>query len=265
MNVIPMFCVVTYRQGARSGVVVRERCVGTLRCWNDETQLLSQHSYVDQSPLVARRLGFASLPLAVLAILIGSQSIGLLIAMHTDDSLPWTWSFQELSNDDLVNIAKWVALGVLFWLWYVMIALCMRSSRLRSCCSLSTVVIKIIVGVRLLSYATKRRAGMEARAAADVINDFGRDPIGEGKEERVSTHFLYDLLCLETVSHANPRHPQKYNRDLKTLLDNRRDDAAPVAETGERKSGDTGLDANGKKKRLALEEITRFTMVKRIW
>ncbi len=46
------------------------------------------------------------------------------------------------------------------------------------------------MGVRLLSYATKRRAGMEARAAADVINDFGRDPIGEGKEERVSTRFL---------------------------------------------------------------------------
>ena len=34
---------------------------------------------------------------------------------------------------------------------------------------------------------------------------------------------------------------------------------------GERKPGETGLDANGKKKRLALEEITRFTMVKRIW
>ena len=26
---------------------------------------------------------------------------------------------------------------------------------------------------------------MEEREAADVVNDFGRDPIGEGKEERV--------------------------------------------------------------------------------
>jgi len=26
---------------------------------------------------------------------------------------------------------------------------------------------------------------MEAREAADVVNDFGRDPIGEGKEEQV--------------------------------------------------------------------------------
>lgn len=49
----------------------------------------------------------------------------------------------------------------------------------------SLVVIKIIMGVHLLSYATRRRAGMEAREAADVINDFGREPIGEGKDEQV--------------------------------------------------------------------------------
>lgn len=52
----------------------------------------------------------------------------------------------------------------------------------------STLVIKIIMGVRLLSYATRRRAGMEARIAADVVNDFGRDPVGEGQDERVCTY-----------------------------------------------------------------------------
>lgn len=189
-----------------------------------------KHTYVDQSPLVARRLGFASVPLAVLAILIGSQTITLFLAMHSDDSSPWNWNFSEMSTNELVNIGKWVALAVLFWF--------------------CTLVIKIIIGVQLLSYATRRRAGMEARAAADVVNDFGRDPIGEGKEER------------------------EYNRDLKTILDNKRDDAVPVAEIGERKPGDGGgkVDGGGKggggdggKKRLELEEITRFTMVKRIW
>lgn len=55
-----------------------------------------------------------------------------------------------------------------------------------------------------------------------------------------------------------------YNRELKTLLDNKRDDASPVAEIGERKMGDGDKDG-GKRKRLPLEEITRFTMVKRIW
>lgn len=113
----------------------------------------------------------------------------------------------------------------------------------------SFVVIKIIMGVRLLGYATKRRAGMEQRKADDKINDFGRDPIGEGGEERV------------------------YNRELKTYLDNQADDATAVAEIGEnQKSGSKGENTGrgesgggGNKKRPDLEDITRFTMVKRIW
>ena len=143
-----------------------------------------QHSYVDQSPLVARRLGFASVPLAVLAILIGSQSVNLLISMHTDDSTPWTWNPSQLSNEDLINIAKWAAICALVWAWYVRPSATLFAAHLFSL--ISIVVVKIIMGVNLLSYATRRRAGMEARAAADVVNDFGRDPIGEGKEERVS-------------------------------------------------------------------------------
>ena len=57
---------------------------------------------------------------------------------------------------------------------------------------------------------------------------------------------------------------QKYNRDLKTILDNERDDAAPVAEIGEL-TEKARESAAGKKKRLPLEDITRYTMVKRIW
>ena len=90
---------------------------------------------------------------------------------------------------------------------------------------------------------------MEQRKADDKINDFGRDPIGEGGEERV------------------------YNRELKTYLDNQMDDATSVAEIGENgeKSGNKGErkggggDGGGGKKRPDLEDITRFTMVKRIW
>lgn len=50
------------------------------------------------------------------------------------------------------------------------------------------------MGVNLVSYATRRRLGMEAREAEDAINDFGRDPIGEGKEEQVC--FLYHLCVI---------------------------------------------------------------------
>ncbi|KII92363.1 hypothetical protein PLICRDRAFT_103879 [Plicaturopsis crispa FD-325 SS-3] len=176
-----------------------------------------KHTYVDQSPLVARRLGFASLPLAVMAVLIGSQSVGLMFALHSDASSPWT--VPALSNAEIVHYLKWATMGGLFWLCFV--------------------VIKVIMGVNLVSYATKRRAGMEAREAQDVINDFGRDPIGEGKEEQI------------------------YNRELKTLLDNRRDDASPTAEIGERQPNDS--KGGGGKKRVPLEDLTRFTMVKRIW
>jgi hypothetical protein len=48
------------------------------------------------------------------------------------------------------------------------------------------VVIKVMLGVNLVSYAIGRRAGMEAREKEDAVNDYGRDPIGEGREEQVS-------------------------------------------------------------------------------
>jgi hypothetical protein len=54
------------------------------------------------------------------------------------------------------------------------------------------------MGVYLVSYATRRRAGMEAREAEDMVNDFGRDPIGEGQEERVSHIFTFPI--------ADPQH-----------------------------------------------------------
>ena len=63
----------------------------------------------------------------------------------------------------------------------------------------SFLVIKIILGVHLLTYATRRRAGMEAREEADRVNDFGRDPIGEGKEEQVRRGRLLHLALSLTI------------------------------------------------------------------
>ncbi|KAK7472524.1 hypothetical protein VKT23_000639 [Stygiomarasmius scandens] len=182
-----------------------------------------KHTYVDQSPLVARRLGFASLPLAILAILIGSQSLNLLFSRPSDsfESGNGVWRAQsETELKELVRWATWVVMAVLFWLCFV--------------------VIKIIIGINLISYATRRRAGMEAREAEDAINDFGRDPIGEGKDERI------------------------YNRELKNILDNKLDNVSPTAEIGENKPSAT-KEGKGGRKRVPLEELTRFTMVKRIW
>lgn len=97
------------------------------------------------------------------------------------------------------------------------------------------------MGVNLISYAGNRKTGTEARAAADRVNDFGRDPIGEGIEER------------------------EYNKQLRKMVDNWRDDAVCVSEMGEgQENSKVEIMGNGKK-RVPLEDLTRFTMVKRIW
>ncbi|KAL1748713.1 eukaryotic membrane protein family-domain-containing protein [Schizophyllum fasciatum] len=180
-----------------------------------------KHTYVDQAPLVARRLGFSSLPLAVLAVLIGSQSLTLLFSLHAESISP-SWTDADITAIEVVHFLKLAATGMLLWVCFV--------------------VVKIIIGVNLISYATRRHAGVEEREKADVINDFGRDPIGEGKEE------------------------QRYNRELKDILDDTRDDVPPVPEMGERPQGSAPPAAGkGKRPRVKLDDLTRFTMVKRIW
>ena len=92
-----------------------------------------KHTYVDQSPVVARRLGFASLPLAVLTIILGSQSIGLLLnasGQYADPSPPsppaawWDagWWAEQLTAPDwdwasISRQTKWWTLGFTFWVW----------------------------------------------------------------------------------------------------------------------------------------------------
>ncbi len=56
---------------------------------------------------------------------------------------------------------------------------------------------------------------------------------------------------------------QEYNRGLKTMLNHVRDDMTPVPDIGERSTLDKASD--GTKRRPELQELTRFTMVKRIW
>ncbi|KAF8697768.1 Eukaryotic membrane protein family, partial [Rhizoctonia solani] len=152
-----------------------------------------KNTYVDQSPLVARRLGLPTLPLAVLVLLIGSQLSANVMSLHE-----WNWTWERAT--------QCAVLGVLIWLCLV--------------------TIKLMLGVNLLVYATSRKKHMDTRAQEDEdVNKFGRNPIGEGKEE------------------------QGYNRELKTLLNRKADDAGGGAA----------------RKKVALEDLTRFTMVKRIW
>lgn len=189
----------------------------------------------------------------MLAILIGSQSINLMFAVHSDFSSLWT--VPSLSNAEIVHYATWASMGFLFWIWCVRRHLIVLSAfTLSDCSCCSFLLIKVILGVNLVSYASRRRAGMEAREAADAVNDFGRDPIGEGKEEQVrqATSASFSCALIDAL--------QVYNKKLKSLLDNEDDDAPRTAEIGENRPGQ-----QGKRGRVKLEDLTRYTMVKRIW
>jgi hypothetical protein len=112
---------------------------------------------------VARRLGFASLPLSVLVLRIMSQAIGML-SNHNDTSTSlvtpnsYSWSILKYT----------AAIGVGLCAWGCLVAL------------------KIMLGLGLLSFAAVRRSGMEMREKEDEANDFGRSAVGESKEESVS-------------------------------------------------------------------------------
>lgn len=211
-------------------VLCRDLTTGS---WYSRRRPVRKHTYVDQSPVVARRLGFASMPLAVLAVILGAQSISLLISTHFPES-PWAtmprdWNMDMLSTMDWEEAGKWAALGLLSWFCLV--------------------TIKLILGINLLAYASRRREGMEGRRKKDEdINDYSRPAIGEGKDEIA------------------------YNKELKGLLTQARDDVPPTAEIGENlpqgkepKAKSEKAGASGGRKKVALEDLTRFTMVKRIW
>src|SRR4051812_7304986 len=120
----------------------------------------------------------------------------------------------------------------------------------------SFVGVKVILGVNLISYANRRRVGMAAREAEDAVNDYGRDPIGEGKEERVR---LSLVLFSSSLQNLNGGIVKNYNNALKTLLDNKRDDVQPMPELGERTSAEG--PPKSRRERVRLEDLTRFTMV----
>ncbi|KAG8936290.1 hypothetical protein FRC02_003227 [Tulasnella sp. 418] len=203
----------------------------TTETWVGKRRMFRKHTYVDQSPVVARRLGLASLPLATLAVIISLQSLSLVIETHFSQSFsfdPSQFDLEYLLSTDWVQTGKWIALGFLLW----------------AC----AVIVKLIIGANLLGYSTRRRDGMEERMRQDEeINDFFRPPIGEGKEERA------------------------YNKELKSVLNQVRDTVPPTSEMGEnpvKKEDDgkaRGGGGGGGRKKVKLEDLTRFTMVKRIW
>nr|ODN87227.1 hypothetical protein L203_03499 [Cryptococcus depauperatus CBS 7841] len=199
---------------------------------------------LDQSPLVARRLGFASIPLACLVIRISFQAIGMLTSHHGEQS-----DFADCRQGGYGNtiwwglkVGSWMGLGICVW----------------GC----LVFLKIMLGLSLLGYSAMRQEGMNEREAHDRINDFGRSAVGESQEET-----RYNRLTTEYLSRPGINLPQypaiaayKDDTELTQTQNNRRNSAK------EKIDDENKVAPEGKKgKKWRLEEVERWTMVKRIW
>jgi len=145
----------------------------------------------------------AALPLAVVTVLVCSQALGGSFSSGSQSHRDWS----------LTTIAQWGILSSMIWFCLILV--------------------KIMLGIQLVIYATRRRKGMALREEIDAINDFGRHPIGETTEERARTAQIKELLDRPGLHVPSGR-------------------------------GDAKADSSGKK-RYKLEEVTRFTMTKRIW
>ncbi|KAK6906918.1 hypothetical protein I203_100907 [Kwoniella mangroviensis CBS 8507] len=215
---------------------------------------------LDQSPLVARRLGFASIPLACLVLRVAAQAIGMLsTSSHHDESLndltagDWIWTIMKWTS--------WTGVGLCAW----------------GC----LVFLKVILGLALLSFSATRQEGMDAREAEDAVNDFGRSAVGESKEETE-----YNKQNARYLSHPNddlPAYPSPGSIHTPTtpfampksvLVNNAKkmnggslSDPEKVNSNSDYETKDKDKEKKGGKKgkKWKLEEVERWTMVKRIW
>ncbi|KAJ9122764.1 hypothetical protein QFC24_004194 [Naganishia onofrii] len=107
---------------------------------------------------------------------------------------------------------------------------------------LSLTALKILLGTSLSTFAIQRQTGMTFREQQDQVNAFGRKPIAENE------------------------HEEAYGQEIKQHLSNSADDIPlydPVISTA--KSSGPSNDKKGVKPKWKLEEVERWTMVKRIF
>ncbi|KAJ9101815.1 hypothetical protein QFC21_003154 [Naganishia friedmannii] len=107
---------------------------------------------------------------------------------------------------------------------------------------LSLTALKILLGTSLSTFAIQRQAGMTFREQQDQVNSFGRKPIAENE------------------------HEEAYGQEIKQHLSNNTDDIPlydPVMSAAN--ATEPPSDKKGSKPKWKLEEVERWTMVKRIF
>ncbi|SPO24328.1 uncharacterized protein UTRI_03596 [Ustilago trichophora] len=213
-----------------------------------------KHTFVDQSPIISRRLGFAALPLACLLVRLILQIIGMIgDTSHIDECIApinprvsetgWIgvvareFGANDIDNDwiralDLfVRGSAWALTAVIAWAFLV--------------------AIKLLLGTNLVSFASHRYATMHEREGEENLNARDRAPIGTNKDER------------------------SYDKSLGRFIDKPDDDAIqikldgthvmPVQKDKDREKA-KGEGQQKPKKETSLMEVSRYNMVRsRIW
>jgi len=156
--------------------------------------------FFDQSPVVSRRLGFASIPLACLVVRVVFQAAAMLTDVSHVDECDLVrsgrglglgdWLFPLLDPDRQAALAKWsitLLVGAVIWAWLILL--------------------KLIIGINLRGYASSRCSKMEERESEDQLNDRKRPPIGVTETERAM-----DILAENLVRSPSFDTPGKFMR-----------------------------------------------------
>ncbi|GAA5875756.1 hypothetical protein JCM3774_006448 [Rhodotorula dairenensis] len=150
-------------------------------------------TYVDQSPYVARRLGFAALPLGCLVVRIISQACEMLVDENVgDDSLAGMGKMaspgRSLSQPWSAQLGGWLLVGsIAFAAWTCL------------------VTIKLLIGVNLRAFASERWATMSDRVTEEQLNDRQRPKIGVTPREKESDRHTVAMLSDDSFRDSRDR------------------------------------------------------------
>lgn len=128
------------------------------------------HAFVDQSPVVSRRIGFPVLPLACLYIRMMQQILPMMFMSQSQTPLNTASVMAQALLDYLPKHLQMFSLG---WLEHGLDRLfrCMIWTLFVSILAITLLALKVLVGMNLLGFAYKRYSSMEERDKAEMKKD----------------------------------------------------------------------------------------------
>ncbi|SCV73232.1 BQ2448_7157 [Microbotryum intermedium] len=157
-----------------------------------------EQPFVDQSPVVARRLGFAALPLGCLVVRVIAQAFEMLVDDSAIDecAMPSSKLMNSAGGGVLRgggaqegwgDLRGWAVVGLVVLIgWICLVAL------------------KLLIGINLRAFASERWSSMQQREIEDQLNDRGRAKIGVTQEE-ASMDKQVERLLKDDIFDANER------------------------------------------------------------